>query len=133
MRTIVRVALVASLVLVGSAVRAQDAAKPAEVAKFIGTWALTLDGPQGSFTMNLSLTEKEGRVSAELTSDIAPPQPVEDITTAGEDLVLKYAGNYQGNAFDAKITLTPDGDKSAKVVFDVMNGQFMMNGSGAKK
>ena len=37
-------------------------------------------------------------------------------------LVLKFAGNFQGNAFDAMITLTPDGTDKAKVTFDV-NGQ----------
>ena len=49
------------------------------------------------------------------------------------DLVLKYIGNFQGQSFDAKITLTPDGEKNVKILFDVMSGQFLMNGSGVKK
>jgi hypothetical protein len=112
---------------------AQEALKPADVEKFMGTWALNLDSPQGSFAMNFALTEKEGKITGELTSDIAPPQEVTDITKSGEDLVLKYAGNFQGNAFDAKITMTPSGDNAVNLVFDVNAGQFMMNGTGTKK
>ena len=134
MRTALRTALVVALSLTASAARAQDAAaKPADVAKFMGTWAMTLDSPQGSFAMNFALTEKEGKLAGELSSDMAPPQEVTDITKSGEDLVLKYVGNFQGNSFDAKITLTPNGDGKANVTFDVMSGQFVMNGTATKK
>ena len=40
---------------------------------------------------------------------------------------------HQGQAFAAKITLTPDGADKAKVTFDVMDGQFVMEGTGVKK
>ena len=83
--------------------------------------------------MTLTLADKEGKVEGELTSDIVPPQKVTDVSKSDDDLVLKYIGNFQGQAFDAKITLTPDGEKNVKVLFDVMNGQFLMNGSGVKK
>jgi hypothetical protein len=36
-------------------------------------------------------------------------------------------------AFDAMITMTPDGDGKAKVIFDVNGGQFSMTGTGTKK
>ena len=49
------------------------------------------------------------------------------------NLVLKFAGNFQGNTFDATITLTPDGSDKAKVTFDINGGQFTMNGTGTKK
>ena len=39
----------------------------------------------------------------------------------------------RGTPFAAKITMTPDGDNKAKVVFDVMDGQFTMAGTGTKK
>ena len=42
------------------------------------------------------------------------------ISKEGEDLVLKYEGNFQGQAFNAKINLTPDAEK-LKVAFDIMN------------
>ena len=132
MRTALRIGVVL-LSLAANAARAQEALKPADVEKFMGSWVLNLDSPQGSFAMNFALTEKEGKVAGELSSEIAPPQQVTDISKSGEDLVLKYAGDFQGTAFDAKITLTPSGDKSVNLVFDVNNGQFMMNGTGTKK
>jgi len=60
-------------------------------------------------------------------------QKVTDITKSGSDLVLKFAGDFQGNAFDAAITMTPDGTDKAKVTFDIMDGQFVMDGTGTKK
>ena len=134
MRTALRIAVVVTLSLVAVNARAQEVpAKPADVAKFLGTWVLNLDSPQGSFAMNFALTEKEGKLSGELTSDIAPAQEVTDISKSGEDLVLKYAGNFQGNSFDAKITMTPSGDNTVNLLFDVNGGQFQMSGTGTKK
>ena len=46
---------------------------------------------------------------------------------------MKFAGNYQGNAFDAKITVTPTEAGKATINFDINNGQFAMSGSGTKK
>jgi hypothetical protein len=127
-------AVVVVCALMGSVLRAQAPAPlpTADAGKFMGAWLLTLDSPQGAFSMTLTLSDKEGTVEGELTSDMAPPQKVTDISKAGNDLVLKYQGDYQGQAFSAKITLTPVEDKLG-VNFDVMEGQFMMTGVGTKK
>ena len=111
---------------------AQTPLASADVAKFMGAWELTLESPQGAFNMTLTMSDKAGKAAAELTSDMAPAQDVTDISKEGEDLVLKYEGNFQGQAFNAKINLTPDAEK-LKVNFDIMNGQFMMSGTGVKK
>ena len=71
---------------------------------------------------------------AELSNQMQPEvQKVTDISKSGSDVVLKFAGNFQGNPFDAAITLTPDGTDKCKVTFDVNGGQFTMSGTGAKK
>jgi hypothetical protein len=135
MRTITRFAVVVAVfALMGSALRAQAPAPlpVADAAKFMGTWVLTLDSPQGPFALTLNLTDNAGNVAAELTSDIMPAQKVSDVSKAGNDLVLRYQGDFQGQAFAAKITLSPVEDKLG-VTFDVMDGQFMMTGTGAKK
>jgi hypothetical protein len=129
------IAAVAALcVLSGSALRAQPAAPlaAADAAKFMGAWVLTLDSPQGPFAMTMTLSEVEGKVACELTSDVMPAQKVSDISKAGNDLVLKYEGDFQGQAFAAKITLTPVDDKLG-VNFDVMDGQFIMSGVASRK
>jgi len=130
-RTVVVVALCA---LAGSALRAQAPAPlpTSEAAKFMGAWLITLDSPQGPFAMTLTVSDSAGNTAAELTSDIMPAQKVTDISKSGDDLVLKYQGDFQGQAFAAKITLTPTDDKLG-VNFDVMDGQFLMTGVGTKK
>ncbi len=55
-----------------------------------------------------------------------------DVTKDKDDLVMKFAGNFQGNAFDAAITMTPDGTDKVKVTFDVNGGQFTMSGTGVR-
>jgi hypothetical protein len=127
------VAVAVFCALTGSALRAQPSAlSTADAAKFMGAWVLTLESPQGPFALTMTLTDVEGKVACELTSDMMPAQKVTDISKAGNDLVLKYQGDFQGQAFAAKITLTPVDDKLG-VNFDVMDGQFMMAGVGAKK
>jgi hypothetical protein len=135
MRVSARVAFVVAVcALMGSVLRAQAPAPlpTADAAKFMGAWLLTLESPQGAFSMTLTLSDNDGNVAGELTSDMAPPQKVTDISKAGNDLVLKYQGDFQGQAFAAKITLTPVEDKLG-INFDVMDGQFMMSGVGTKK
>ena len=131
MRALVAVTLCA---LMGSALGAQAPAplSTAAAAKFMGAWLLTLESPQGPFALTMTLTDSDGKVACELTSDIMPAQKVTDVSKAGNDLVLKYQGDFQGQAFAAKITLTPVDDKLG-VNFDVMDGQFMMTGVGTKK
>ena len=127
-------AVVVLFALTGSAVCAQAPAPlpTAEAAKFMGAWVITLESPQGPFAMTLTVSDNAGNTAAELTSDIMPAQKVTDISMSGNDLVLKYQGDFQGQAFAAKITLTPVEDKLG-VNFDVMDGQFMMTGVGVKK
>ena len=137
MRRSIRAAVVVAVCLLsGAALRAQAPAPAplptSEAEKFMGAWLLTLDSPQGPFAMTMTLTDVEGKVACELTSDIMPAQKVTDISKSGNDLVLKYQGDFQGQAFSAKITLTPVEDKLG-INFDVMDGQFMMSGVGTRK
>ena len=134
-RSIRAALLVAACLSTGAVLRAQAPAAPlatADAAKFMGAWLLTLDSPQGPFAMTMTLTDVDGKVACELTSDIMPAQKVTDISKSGNDLVLKYQGDFQGQAFSAKITLTLVEDKLG-INFDVMDGQFMMSGVGTKK
>jgi hypothetical protein len=72
--------------------------------------------PAGRFEQTLVLKEVDGKVLAEMSSALqAGTQPVDDITKSGNDLVLKFQGDYQGMAFAAAITMTPDGADKANV------------------
>lgn len=104
----------------------------ADLGSFMGTWTLTLDTPQGAFDQELVFKEDDGKIVAEMNSQMGT-QKITDVSKNGGDVVMKFAGDFQGNAFDATVTLTPDGTDKCKVTFDVNGGQFTMNGSGVKK
>ena len=131
-RTIKTLALVLVLLPFASFAEAQLA--PADAGAFMGSWTLALDTPQGAFEQSLVLKDEAGKVVAEMSSQMQPEvQKVTDVSKKGGDLLLKFAGNFQGNPFDALITLTPDGTDKCKVTFDINGGQFTMNGTGTKK
>ena len=124
---------IALAVVLSSGIAAAQLA-PADAGAFMGTWTLTLESPQGAFEQSLVLKDEGGKVVGEMSNQMQPEvQKVTDITKAGANIVLKFAGNFQGNPFDAAITLEPDGSDKCKVTFDINGGQFTMSGTGAKK
>lgn len=133
--SLVRVAALVALVLSPIAAAAQGSAlATSEAAGFIGTWAITVESPQGAMEQMLVLKDADGKVAAELSNQLAPGVlPITDIAKTGDDLVLKFTAEFSGMSFDAKITLVPDGAGKAKVSFDVMDGQFVMDGTGVRK
>lgn len=107
---------------------------PADAGAFMGSWSLMLDSPQGAFEQTMVLKDEGGKAVAEISNQMQPEvQKVTDVAMKGTDLILKFAGNFQGNPFDAMITMTPDGTDKCKVTFDVNGGQFTMSGTGTKK
>src|SRR5262249_40352056 len=123
-----------TLLLAPSIGAAQSTLAAADAGAFLGTWTLTVESPQGPFDQTVELKDSGGKVSAQLTSALSPtPTDITDISKDGQDLVLKFQGDFQGNAFSAKLTLAPQGTDKAKVTFDVMEGQFVMDGTGTKK
>lgn len=124
--------LALALVLSPLVVSAQLAS--ADAGSFMGSWTLSLESPQGPFEQSLILKDEAGKAVAEISNQMQPEvQKVTDVTKAKDDLVLKFAGNFQGQAFDAVITMTPDGTDKVKVLFDINGGQFSMSGTGVKK
>lgn len=122
------------LVLLPFAATAEAQLAPADAGAFMGSWTLALDTPQGNFEQSLVLKDEGGKVVGEMTSQMAPEtQKVTDVSKKGDDLILKFQGNFQGNPFDAVITMTPDGSDKCKVTFDVNAGMFTMSGTGIKK
>ena len=122
------------LVLLPFAARAEAQVAPGDAGSFMGSWTLALDTPQGNFEQSMVLKDEGGKVVAEISNQMQPDvQKVTDVSKKGEDLILKFQGNFQGQAFDATITMTPDGTDKCKVSFDVNNGMFTMSGTGTKK
>jgi len=130
----IRTLVMAACIAAPLGASAQSALATADAAGFLGKWTIALESPQGAFEQELTLKDEGGKVVAEIMNQMqTSPQAITDLSKAGADLVLKFAGDFQGTPFAAKITMTPDGDNKAKVVFDVMDGQFTMAGTGTKK
>ena len=100
---------------------------------FVGTWTISLEGPQGAFEQSPALKDEGGKVVGEMTNQIQPDvQKITDVSKEAKNLVLKFAGNFQGHPFDAVITITPEGADTATVAFDINGGQFSMSGTGTR-
>jgi hypothetical protein len=128
-----RIACFAALLLFAPLMVSAQTLAPADAADFMGEWTLTLESQQGSFEQTLSVKDDAGKVVAEISSQMQPEvQKITDVTKSGGNLVLKFAGSFQGNPFDAAITVTPDGPDKAKVSFDINGGQFTMVGAGTR-
>jgi hypothetical protein len=131
-RSLKTLALMLVLLPFASVAEAQIA--PADAGAFMGTWTLSLNSPQGAFEQTMVLKDEGGKVVAEMSSAMAPEtQKVTDVSKKGNDLVLKFQGNFQGNPFDAVITLVPTAADKCTVSFDINAGMFTMDGTGTKK
>ena len=102
-----------------------------EATNYIGEWVLSIQGPQGAQSLDLSVKDVSGKVGAELNGDFGL-QRITDISKAGDNLVLNYEADAQGQTFPVALTLMPDGE-NLTVKMEVAGGQFTIDGTGAKK
>jgi hypothetical protein len=143
MKTFLRAVIVGGIVLAlpygaratGLAEPAQPAAQvsAADAAPFLGEWALALEGPNGPANMTLSVTAEKEKVSAELGSEVMGKQPISTIALVGKGLVLNYSFNYEGNAVDAVVSLTPDKEGKTAAQIDFAGGAYVLAGTATKK
>ena len=116
-----------------SAASAQSALNASDAQAYLGSWTLAMTSEMGNLQMGLDLTEMDGKVGAVLDfPDAGMTQEITDVTKSGEDLVLAFVGNAQGQTFDAVITLTPTSANAVDVYFDIAAGAFAMTGTGTK-
>ena len=105
----------------------------ADVAPFIGDWALALEGPNGPGAFTLSVKMDKEKPSAELVSEAMGTQPITDIAKADKSLALSYSFTWEGNAVDAVIKLTPAADGKTSAQIDFAGGAYVMTGTATKK
>lgn len=114
---------------------AQSAAQPtaADAAPFMGDWTLDLQGPDGPGTFDLIVKVEKEKVIGEITGRTMPTQPITDVTRADKTLVLSYSFNYEGNAVDTVVRLTPapEGKMNAQIAF--AGGAYIMSGPATKQ
>ena len=106
---------------------------PADLAPFVGDWTLTLSGPNGPASMDLSVKTEKDKSAADLTSEAMPKQTITDFSMADKTLVMGYSFTWEGNAVSAVISMTPAADGPMKAQIDFAGGAYVMTGTAAKK
>ena len=108
------------------------AATPESAAAFIGDWTITAEGANGPATFALSVKNTDGKVGAEISSEMQPLQAISDVTMSGTNLVLKYLFDYQGTPVPVVVTLKPS-DEKVGADLDFADGAYQMAGTATKK
>ena len=115
------------------AAAAAPAIAPADLAPFVGDWTLTLSGPNGPASMELSVKTEKDKPAADLTSEAMPKQAITDFSMVDKALVMGYSFTWEGNAVSAVISMTPAADGPMKAQIDFAGGAYVMTGTAAKK
>ena len=126
-------ALALALAALPAAATSQSALDASQAQSFMGSWTLAMTSQMGDFNMGLEFTDVAGKVGATLDfPDAGMNQSITDISKDGENIVLAFVGEAQGQTFDAVITLTPTAADAVDVYFDIAAGAFAMTGTGTK-
>ena len=111
---------------------AQSQLDVAQAQAFLGSWVVNMETDFGPFTMNLDVTDQDGKVAANMGSpEMGGSQPVNDITKSEESLLLRFSTNAQGQMIDIEVALVPNGE-TLDVYFDVGGGQFSATGTATR-
>ena len=137
---IVRTSLLAGLfiasVVASPVVNAMQSAAQvttADAAPFLGDWTLTLQGPNGPGSFDLSVKVDKEKVVGEIANAQMATLPITDISRADKTLVLRYTFTWENNPVDAAVSLTPGTDGKVAAQIDFAGGAYTMTGTAAKK
>lgn len=109
MRTILTLtALVAAIGVFGANPVSAQAVDSEWAQQFVGSWAVTLETPDGAMPMVVNVQEEAGKVTVRLGQG-EQGRALTDVRRAGDALVANYDIEYQGMALPATLTLKPNG------------------------
>ena len=130
-RNAVTASLLASAVLLPSTASAQSQLDTAEAQAFVGSWDLAITSEMGPFNIDLEIADRGGKVAAVMGTPEMGSQEVTDITRQGENLLLRYEFNQQGQIIPISLTLTPQGEALGAAV-NVGDGMFTATGTATR-
>ncbi len=123
-------AVVSVMFVVPAAAQDGSGLSVSDAEEFMGEWNVTMPTPQGETTVTLALEDLDGKVVGKVTSEVAGEVVVSDISKSGDNLILKYVADMQGQPLPVSATLTLVGD-DISVSFDFA-GQFTVEGKGSR-
>ena len=122
-------ALAAALPLAASA---QSDLAASEAQAFLGSWSASFESPQGELVLDIVITDSSGMVAASIGAEImGGMQDVTDISRSGDNLILRYEIDAQGQMAPVTLTLAPDG-MALNATMDFADGMFVMDGVATK-
>lgn len=130
--------MLALLLVVGIAgpatVAAQDSpVRAADARAFLGEWAIAVDAQGQAVVIELDITEENGNVAAEVNDPMGGGSVrINRISKAGDNLVLSYDVDAQGQAFPIRVTLTPEAD-ALNAAIDVAAGMFTTTAKATRR
>ena len=98
---------------------------------FLGEWALPLDANGEVIQLDIAITDADGNVAAVVASPFGASD-VTQISRSGDDLVLRYRVEVDGQSAPIALTLRPNGTDLAASV-DYANGTFVTMGTARRK
>jgi len=123
-RRLAGLALVAALVAPQQAA-AQSQLDVSQAQAFLGSWVINMDTDFGPMVISMTIDDRSGKVGASVGSpEMGGTLEVTDITREGENLVLKYDIDAQGQMIDVSMSLAPAGE-NLDTVIEAAGGQFM--------
>jgi hypothetical protein len=130
-RTLIAGAYVAVASSVGAADLAGQSIPAADAQAFLGIWAVAIDAQGQTFTMDVAIEELQGNVAAEISSELGTSQ-VQRISKTGENLVLSYSIDVQGQQVPVVMTLTTAAE-GLNANIDFADGMYETTGKGTRK
>ncbi|MEX2583699.1 MAG: hypothetical protein WD766_10520 [Gemmatimonadota bacterium] len=124
--------LVAAVSFAAPAASAQAPVPASEAQAFLGNWAVALDAQGQTFVLDINIQDAGGNVAAEVSSEMGGATNVEEISKSGENLVLNYDMEAQGQQVPVEITLTA-ADEGLDARVDFADGMFQTTGKGTRK
>jgi hypothetical protein len=126
-------ALVAGLAFAPAAASAQSQLSTSDASAFLGSWSVALQTDMGPFNLDLDIVDQGGMVAATMGSaDLGGSQDITDISKSGDDLIMRYSMDAQGQQVPVAVTLTPDGE-GLNAMMDFADGMFTASGVATKK
>lgn len=91
---------------------------------FLGSWVIAMDTDFGPMSINMTIEDRSGKVAASVGSpEMGGTIDITDISRSGENLVLKYDVDAQGQFIDVSMSLEPSGENLTTVI-QAAGGQF---------
>jgi hypothetical protein len=128
-RTLAAFALAVALPVAASA---QSSLDTSQAQAFLGSWSVSFESPQGELVLDMVISDSSGKVAASIGAEImGGMQDVTNISRSGDNLVLRYEIDAQGQMAPVALTLVPDG-AALNASMDFADGMFVMDGVATK-